>query len=190
MTVATNRTTIEFDDDEYIDNDFTMNKANILDYTYDELMCKSKDELLAIQSELNKMLKKLWIDDSDKLWGRAYAVYSDVAEILDDMFREENKEDFNRFYNEHIKGHTEEELKYGNEIAHCCYDYFKDIPEEKKTVGYIFDNSYLDFYVERYCREHNVSDVEKARKALEFSIDYGYYSDYHKDMYGYRPRHI
>lgn len=69
----------------------------------------------------------------DNAWDEAYREYSILNAILDERYREENQESFNKFYNEHIKGKTWEEIE----------------PE-----------------------------------------DWSFYSDWHKDMYGYRPKHI
>jgi hypothetical protein len=70
---------------------------------------------------------------SDDAWDEAYAEYCKINAVLDERYREENKEAFNKFYEEHIKGKSWDEVD----------------PDDLQC-----------------------------------------YSDWHKDMYGFRPRYI
>ena len=65
-------------------------------------------------------------------WDKAYAEYSTLTAVLDERYREENRERFEAYYSEHIEGKSLSEI----------------------------DPEVWDFY-----------------------------SDWHKDMYGFRPRH-
>lgn len=66
-------------------------------------------------------------------WSEVYEEYSILNGILDEIYREENQEAFDKFVNEHIRGLSWEEID----------------PD-----------------------------------------DWSFYSDWHKDMYGFRPRRI
>lgn len=68
-----------------------------------------------------------------KEWKDAYEEYSILNGILDEIYREENQEAFDKFVDEHIRGKKWEEID----------------PD-----------------------------------------DFQFYSDWHKDMYGFRPRRI
>ena len=68
-----------------------------------------------------------------KEWKDTYEEYCILNSILDDLYREENQEAFDKFVDEHIRGKEWEEID----------------PD-----------------------------------------DWGFYSDWHKDMYGFRPRRI
>ena len=90
------------------------------------------DEQLRIESD-----KYANILDSicpcDNAWDEAYREYFKIQEFRDERYRQNNQKSFDKFYNEHIKGKTWEEID----------------PD-----------------------------------------DWGFYSDWHKDMYGHRPRRI
>lgn len=94
--------------------------------TYNAMTNAQINERIA---ELSAILNGAINDD----WDKAYKEYNQLTAILDERYREENKDAFNSFYEKHIKGKTWEE-----------------IPQE----------------------------------------DWDFYSDWHKDMYGYRPRTI
>lgn len=68
----------------------------------------------------------------DEKWDDAYSEYTRLNDILDERYRAENQNEFNAFYEKHIKGKSYDEIR----------------PE-----------------------------------------DWDFYSDWHKDMYGFRPRH-
>jgi hypothetical protein len=68
-----------------------------------------------------------------KEWKDTYEEYGILNGILDEIYREENQESFDKFVDEHIRGKSREEID----------------PD-----------------------------------------DWSFYSDWHKDMYGFRPRRI
>lgn len=89
------------------------------------------EELNAKSRELSKVLNS--VSPADDRWDEAYKEYSYISAVLDDRYREENQEAFNKFYKENIEGKKWEEID---------------------------DDTWQ------------------------------WYSDWHKDMYGYRPRHM
>lgn len=87
----------------------------------------SNEEINKRLQELSKILDKGITDE----WDEAYDEYMTLTSVLDERFRDENMDDFIRFFQEHIEGRTLNEVD----------------PEMYST-----------------------------------------YSDWHKDMFGYRPR--
>lgn len=86
-----------------------------------------------IKDRIEELSKILEGDCTTDDWSVAYNEYAKLHVELDIRYREENQESFDKFYNEHIKGKSWEEI---------------------------------DPY------------------------DWSCYSDWHKDMYGHRPRSI
>jgi hypothetical protein len=82
-------------------------------------------------TELSRILNTT--QPSSEEWDKAYNEYGRLTVVLDDRYREENEDEFQAFYKEHIEGRTWEEIN----------------PQ-----------------------------------------DWDFYSDWHKDMYGYRPHSI
>lgn len=82
-------------------------------------------------TELSRILNTT--QPSSEKWDKTYNEYSRLTVVLDDRYREENEDEFQAFYKEHIEGKSWEEIN----------------PE-----------------------------------------DWDFYSDWHKDMYGYRPHSI
>lgn len=89
-------------------------------------------------AEINSRLTELSLilnrtSPSTEEWDKAYNEYFKLSAVMDERYREENEDEFQAYYKEHIEGRTWEEI----------------------------DPVHWDFY-----------------------------SDWHKDMYGYRPHSI
>lgn len=96
-----------------------------------EVALTTDSKILAERSrELSKMLDTMFYGESDD-WDNTYSEYCMINNILDERYREENMEEFEKFFYKHIYG------KEWNQI------------------------------------EDGILDT---------------YSDWHKDMFGYRPR--
>ena len=83
--------------------------------------------------KLGDELESLMYSDDRNAWNETYEEYCILNSILDEVYREENQESFDKFVNEYIRGKSWEEID----------------PD-----------------------------------------DWSFYSDWHKDMYGFRPRRI
>lgn len=125
-------------------------------------------------------------DEMSKEEQRAFNAWIDEEDM---KYRDENEPKLQKFYETHIKGHTSEELKLGNDICMKAYEWHKEVPKDMQT-GYVFDDSLTDYYLGRYHSEINPCPIEVLRKAYNLANDFSFYSDYHKDVYGYRPRHL
>lgn len=97
--------------------------------TYKEMTAMTTADINARIRELTAILDGGMSD----AWDAAYDEYSNLTDILDERYREENQAKFDAFYEKHIKGKKREEID----------------PE-----------------------------------------NWDFYSDWHKDMYGFRPRYI
>lgn len=97
--------------------------------TFEEIRSMSDEEIAARYSELSAILDGPMGDE----WDKAYEDYSRLRAVEDERYRERYQDEFDAFYEAHIKGKK-----------------WEDIDPE----------------------------------------DWGAYSDWHKDMYGFRPRHI
>jgi tRNA-dihydrouridine synthase len=86
-----------------------------------------------IRNRIRELSDILNSDCTSDDWADAYIEYHDLNAVMDERYREENQEQFDSFYREHIEGKSWDEID----------------PE-----------------------------------------DWGFYSDWHKDMYGFRPKFI
>ena len=61
---------------------------------------------------------------------------------------------------------------------------YEDEDEEWERIYF-----YLDWYLQNeYFKENIEAFLEYEKKMNEPDFDWGFYSDWHKDMYGFRPR--
>lgn len=89
--------------------------------------------------------------------------------------QEDEKSRCRKFFEEHIKGHTSEQLNLGNKLA---INFCQRQPE-------ITREEYLEEMADRTGKSY-----EMLSNAMSFSDDLSFYSDWHKDLYGFRPRSL
>lgn len=155
-----------------------------LNVTYDDVKKMSKEERQALSKEC-----EYYMDHGE--FGKYYDVYDLIYTVNRDEYKEENEMDFIHFYNEHIKGHSKEELQLGNKIAYAAREVYRNLPkEETENIYYIFDDSLLGVYAATYWESHRNYFIQDLLNALKFSLAFESYSDWHKDVYGFRPRLI
>ena len=104
-----------------------------------------------------------------------------IAKTLNEFakLKEESESDsmrLEKFFKENIKGHTEEEYKIGSKI----YDM---VHEEHVS----FQTPYEEI-AERFHKRLGITK-EKAMACFKLVEDCGFYSDWHKDVWGHRPRY-
>ena len=82
----------------------------------------TNEAIAARLSELSIILEGNPCSDA---WDVAYKEYNNLVAITDERYRQQNQEEFDDFYNKHIKGKTWEEI---NPDAWQCYsDWHKDM---------------------------------------------------------------
>lgn len=84
------------------------------------------------------------------------------------------------FYDKHLKGHTSDELRRGNDLAIEMHVAYNDT--ETSYAG--FTANYLAEHVE-YLTETYGEDYKTCFQVAE---DFQHYSDWYKSLYGYRPQ--
>lgn len=109
-----------------------------------------------------------------------------VAETLnnfEDILQSSNQEKIQcqKFYQDHIEGHSKEERLLGHQV----YDQLWNKGYEENQSA--FNDEFCDAHLPAIAENLGVS-VETAKKALKLSFDLNWYSDWHKDLYGFRPR--
>lgn len=76
----------------------------------------------------------------------------------------------------------------GAEIARLGYEMWHSLPSEVKAEGYVFCEKATAIYIAAYVAAHPEVTEAQCRRGHEASELASYYSDWHKDVYGYRPR--
>ncbi len=105
----------------------------------------------------------------------------DVAETLNNFSQlkeedENSRIELQRFYEENIAGHSDEEWKLGHELHKMMYANPKYNWETPFSV------------VAADLANQLGGDANQFEAALRLVENGGTYSDWHKDIYGYRPR--
>lgn len=105
----------------------------------------------------------------------------DVAETLNNFSQlkeedENSRIELQRFYEENIAGHSDEEWKLGHELHKMMYENPKYNWETPFSV------------VAADLANQLGGDANQFEAALRLVENGGTYSDWHKDIYGYRPR--
>ena len=100
-----------------------------------------------------------------------------------DKYIEENKNsksDIRKFYDANLAGHTAKELHDGNEYFEILYDIWH---KTDMSIGlYEMINAYDLSSIAK-----NNDSVDYIKAVLKLSNDYGFYSDWYKDLHGHRP---
>lgn len=84
------------------------------------------------------------------------------------------------FYQKNLSGHTAKELRHGNDYFGIIYDLWRQdtsMPLDEFIKGY--DVATI---------AKNEDTVDYIKTVLAVSMAYSTYSDWHKDVYGHRPR--
>lgn len=98
--------------------------------------------------------------------------------------------DIDAFYEEYIKGHTSQELELGNTFCLKAWDEFMANANLEKNRYTVLD-AYLtsDEFLQK-CVDLSGLPKDRVRELIFFSRDFSFYSDWHKDEYGFRPRSL
>lgn len=132
---------------------------------------------------------KNWLEVAD--WMIAHPQKQNELVAEEEVYVARNEPELRKFFEEHIKGHINAELNYGNSISSEFYDMWSELdPEVKKGVSYVYDEKLIPHYLKMYAERHPQCNMDKVKRAFEFAEDFQYYSDWHKDVRGYRPRSL
>ena len=101
------------------------------------------------------------------------------AEIKEKSYTEEEK--LRDYYNKHLRDATEADWELSHRVSDVIYDMWVKTPERHAW----FD--FADAHMSEVADSLGIA-VESAQKAFNLSCDADWYSDWHKDVYGYRPR--
>lgn len=109
----------------------------------------------------------------------------EVADTLNrfDEIKRQSKDEKTRlreYYKEHIAGYENEDLRLGSTISDMIYKAWMKTNREDKLYDF------ADAYMEKVAKELNIS-INKANAAYELRCHMDTYSDWHKDVWGYRP---
>ena len=89
----------------------------------------------------------------------------------------EYERELDDFFHTRIACHTEKEYQFGNALASVLYNAgMSPYDDDSQTVPYLV-------------ALFPVLDCETAKSLLRLVCDCDYYSDWHKDIYGFRPRY-
>lgn len=89
---------------------------------------------------------------------------------------------------EKLNSFTEADFALGHAIARLGYEMWHSLPSEVKAEGYVFCEKAVAIYIATYVAVHPEVSEEQCRRGVEASELASTYSDWHKDIYGYRPR--
>lgn len=103
---------------------------------------------------------------------------------------EEIQMTLDEYYEKYIKGHTDGELQVGN--IFCCNawdDFMANANLEKNR--YTTLDAYLmsDEFIQK-CMDLSSLSRDQVIMTINLSRDFSFYSDWHKDEYGFRPRSL
>lgn len=90
---------------------------------------------------------------------------------------ESSKVELEKFYEENIVGHSDEEWKLGNELYKLYYE----------NPNYTWETPFSE--IARDLAEQLNGDAEQFESALKLVENAGTYSDWYKDVWGHRPRY-
>lgn len=154
-----------------------------------ELTLKTGDQILISPCPADYGKKAASVNDIEY-----FLIYSDSVHLcgssnIDDIAKTLNnfselkaqdiseKEELQTFYDEHIAGHSDKEWKLGNALSSMMcnnpnYSYETPLSEVAKDLA-----------------EQLNGDAEQFEAALVLVENASTYSDWYKDVYGYRPRY-
>ena len=89
---------------------------------------------------------------------------------------------------EKLNSFTEADFALGHAITRLGYEMWLSLPSEVKAEGYVFCEKAVAVYITAYVAAHPEVSEEQCRRGVEASELASTYSDWHKDVYGYRPR--
>lgn len=122
-----------------------------------------------------------------------FDTWEKLAQFLMDYEKHVNeakdeKSEITNYFLKYFSGCDEDKLRVGSNVAYMAYDYYHELPKEAKTgVSYIFDEKLVPLYIEKYREAHPMYSTEYLTEALELSERWSSYSDWHKDVFGFRP---
>lgn len=97
----------------------------------------------------------------------------------------DEKAKFQSFYDEHVAGHTEAQMKLASDVSHAAYDGWYDALSASRhsvSLSDYFDAHVSDIAVSKRLPEGVVKDAFALSENLSFC------SDWSKDLYGHRIR--
>ena len=144
-----------------------IDKAKSIQDIEDYLVYSNIDSYMGNES-LDKVINSLLFDNYKKL--------------IEDTNDEKTK--LQKFFEKHIKGHSRDEITLGNEITTNAYDSWRPhLDEYKSFYDYLASKDFISEIAKKYQKSE-----DEINAAIKLSSDFGTYSDWHKDLYGYRPR--
>lgn len=161
-----------------------LNKVVRFNTSFNELKKMPKEERRLLKKEAEEILDLG--DVNSDMWDDAYKCYFNIDAIEQDDYYNDNIDSLISFYENHISGHSVEELELGNKICMLGYDLYHSIPAEMKKSGYVFADELCEYYISEYMKIYG-GDHDSLVNAVNLSRDWEYYSDYHKDVHGFRP---
>ena len=127
-------------------------------------------------------------EEEINIFDEAYDEWLEEMERQDAIEEEmEEARKLNEYYNKYIKDGTNEMLALGNEICMMGYDLYREIPKEERS-GYVFDKKYDEFYLNAFNKANPGYSMDYLEKCYDLANHWSFYSDWHKDVWGYRPR--
>lgn len=132
---------------------------------------------------INEYYDDLYGDDFDK--DVVEEEVPDWDDLYDDGPTPEEEQRLRDFYNTHIKGKTD----YGIDtyaVYSLAHELWRTL-DTKEKYTYIYDFMNSPEFVEIASEKFGASP-EHLRAAMDYAEAKGTYSDWHKDLYGFRPR--
>lgn len=109
----------------------------------------------------------------------------DVADTLNRFveIKNQNKDEkikLREYYDDNIAGYDDDDLILGHKVSRIIYDAWMST----KCKDKLYD--FADKYMPNVAKELDIS-IDKATMVYTLSCHMSTYSDWHKDVYGYRP---
>lgn len=119
----------------------------------------------------------------------------EYPKVLDEIrkenydYFEDNVPKLQKFYEEHILGKEPSNPTLGYEFYKFGHDMWYELTNEQKgDATYVFDKRLLEIYLDEFVKEHPEFSREEVKEAFEYGEACETYSDWYKDVYGFRPR--